>query len=699
MAKGSRSQQPASKAAKKTTKKRTSSGEEPVKKRPKVFKDLIDEAETERRKHSNAGNTNSGYASVRSRTKAWAKEFASKTATEEKEKLFEESQEIVDIMAEPEDEDASIAEANKYEKIPDDFATALDGAPTSTTPLVIRLYMYVKCFEEGLGDSTAWSIFSAWKKYYDDLGGEGEYRDRKFEFDRETKKFVGNPTETPLVKDMLDACKNKDGESDRKHSRPMSFDDMSTLFKWSWSICPDDAPIQTADELKVKTRHLSFRAYISTAFVLWTRSCETSKLKGKDIDWVAPPRPNAPPGDPPAIEIRLTNRKGWQRKKRKGGDQRSGHSYLIPAQPMTPAIDAKARLEAHKSHIETHVLKRALEPEEYIFPSMSANGLSAHFNTHMDPEKMQKVVKEFAKCAGLPGWDGYTTHCFRRGGAQYRFMYAPNGERWTLAKIRWWGGWALNERRDTLIRYLLDELRTYEEDHSDSLFPINLAKDQSFMGEAAEQAPLKTSEARILIANLENRMQTHVEKSIAAVVKQVQVPAYWPPFWQETPYHPQTSQDYYSHTPPAYSLPSNSHVPLATVTSSQPRATFYYPSGPIPIAPFNLKLPSLKGAPLSEAFKVVVQDWEYADVKRGHEYALKDWKEEWTKDKSVASAYCQRKKVALEFIETYKRDESKFREAYPEYAGGFKKLHDAILNRQKEAGIVRTRNSRYSKDN
>jgi hypothetical protein len=47
--------------------------------------------------------------------------------------------------------------------------------------------------------------------------------------------------------------------------------------------------------------------------------------------------------------------------------------------------------------------------------------------------------------ASIKGAGTFTTHCFRRGGAQYRFMYAPIGEHWSLARIRWWGGWAEGE--------------------------------------------------------------------------------------------------------------------------------------------------------------------------------------------------------------------------------------------------------------
>ncbi|KZP32084.1 hypothetical protein FIBSPDRAFT_723649 [Athelia psychrophila] len=37
----------------------------------------------------------------------------------------------------------------------------------------------------------------------------------------------------------------------------------------------------------------------------------------------------------------------------------------------------------------------------------------------------------------------FTTHCFRRRGAQYRFMWAPR--KWSLEAVKWWGGWSSSE--------------------------------------------------------------------------------------------------------------------------------------------------------------------------------------------------------------------------------------------------------------
>ncbi|KAF8545742.1 hypothetical protein OG21DRAFT_1376147, partial [Imleria badia] len=62
-------------------------------------------------------------------------------------------------------------------------------------------------------------------------------------------------------------------------------------------------------------------------------------------------------------------------------------------------------------------------------------------------------------------------------------MFTPVGQHFTLVKVRWWGGWAKNEQRDTMIQYLLDELHAYETDHSDALCPIQRGADVSLLGE------------------------------------------------------------------------------------------------------------------------------------------------------------------------------------------------------------------------
>ena len=92
------------------------------------------------------------------------------------------------------------------------------------------------------------------------------------------------------------------------------------------------------------------------------------------------------------------------------------------------------------------LLGRPLLPNDYVFPHLSRNGNVEVFR-ECSHDKIQSLIDLFVKQSNISLGAGkhYTTHCFRRGGAQYRFMYAPLGKRWSLSRIRWWGGWAKGE--------------------------------------------------------------------------------------------------------------------------------------------------------------------------------------------------------------------------------------------------------------
>jgi integrase len=123
----------------------------------------------------------------------------------------------------------------------------------------------------------------------------------------------------------------------------------------------------------------------------------------------------------------------------------AGHTYNIYPQPTTPAIDMHMHMIAWLDFYSNFLLKRPLQPDDYIFPTIGANGVSVHPDRPLSSDMVQKKILETATKAGIKGAEKFTTHCFRRGGAQYRFMYAPMSKRWSLAQIRWWGGWAQGE--------------------------------------------------------------------------------------------------------------------------------------------------------------------------------------------------------------------------------------------------------------
>jgi len=83
-------------------------------------------------------------------------------------------------------------------------------------------------------------------------------------------------------------------------------------------------------------------------------------------------------------------------------------------------------------------LGHPLLANDHLFPHISTNSL-IHPNRQMSHTKSQDIISEFTSGAGL--MKHFSTHCFRRGGSQYRFMHAPLGQRWSLNMIRWWGAW------------------------------------------------------------------------------------------------------------------------------------------------------------------------------------------------------------------------------------------------------------------
>ena len=93
--------------------------------------------------------------------------------------------------------------------------------------------------------------------------------------------------------------------------------------------------------------------------------------------------------------------------------------------------------------LEGHLLRRPLTDDEFIFPTIGRNGM-VYTSRFIDHNAFQTQLNTFTRCAGVNA--EYTTHSFRRGGAQYCFQYCPLGKRWTLACIHWWGGWAEGEQ-------------------------------------------------------------------------------------------------------------------------------------------------------------------------------------------------------------------------------------------------------------
>ncbi|KAJ7022524.1 hypothetical protein C8F04DRAFT_1272533 [Mycena alexandri] len=588
-----------------------------------------------------------------------------------------------------------------------DYKKALDDIPNKHSPKVLSLYLTYKIFHQGRKIGTADTARAAFLGAWNMVDGD-TYRGR-WHYNIDSKRWEGNPVESADVEDVMKAIKNKCGQDggERTHSLAMSKENMARIFSWSDKVCPPEtyfAEAKTTGERTLRTKHLMYKAFSSTGWTIWTRNFELIKLREGDLTFgLEDPKAF----NTPYFELRLLNRKGWQRKiskAQKEADLRSG-KYKVCPQPDLPACDAHHWLPLWRKYLQDVVYRRPLTPDDYIFPAIGANGV-VQVGEHVSHEDVQKWITEFTTGAGVAQANGnFTTHCFRRGGAQYRFMFAPVGRRWTLRQVRWWGGWADGEHRDTLIKYLLDELGTYEDDYSGMLLPNRPDFDQTFLGEGSSITAATTGQLTLMHqslstemreisgtlgnlvdvfskANIRNEPAVITASPISASIR-TQHPSY-------------AGHQMHNHSQPTYfgtrpiipiSVPASTHktfFPQATPppilaapapAAAAPQNTPYLVVPDIPVT-----LPDGTRSHTRDSWRYAVEHWLHGDVAHGLETPLKDWPKKWLTgpNKKFAMKHRSRMLIATEFISRYNSDEDSFLAAYPAAERGFSKLLDAI---------------------
>ncbi|KAF9554927.1 hypothetical protein CPC08DRAFT_696122 [Agrocybe pediades] len=666
------------------------------------------------KKFAKSKNTSTVYQRYVKNGQDFVRRFAASQSTAEQDWMDSESRQL---SIEGEDEMGNDFDQLKMDP---EFPNSLSGRPIKCTPVAIAMFIAQKCMSEACKKSTASGIHAAFLQHYEQMAGD-KYRGR-WTFDDARKEWVGNPARSAAVEDIMGAVKNKDGESERKHSRAMSIQNMRKLYQQFLRQCPPSptsTPNSQADKhaweehrkvVALRATYLLFNALSSSAFVCWMRIGEVTNLQYKSLHFPkgSQQRREADGDQPHHFILNLRNRKNWQKREKSGEHQLSGHCYRIYPQTDAPEVDMYRHVLDWLDYYEYFLLGRQLEPEDYIFPTVGANGTSVQPSMPITSDMAQKKINQMAASAGIQGAEYLTTHCFRRGGAQhqqnYRFMFAPKGQLWTLARIRWWGGWAIGEHRDTLIRYLLDELYTYEEDHSDALNPNSKTVTTATEGEAAtgpENRPQQSyhtvhappssllNDAPFALASSGTNLPT-TSSSLSTL------PPQFPPHdWHHIahqpifPSHPGTR---------AHSLNLSAVTVDATPAAQAPLSTAppaIHNGAASNLNSLNHIIPGLpRRTPTSKAWEVVVRDWENADPSRSLYVALKDWDPQWHSRSGLSQLYGQRAKIAEEFIGECERDEEKFKSQYPEHKEGIVALLKAITAAQQARGVCATRKSR-----
>ncbi|KAJ3514959.1 hypothetical protein NMY22_g14577 [Coprinellus aureogranulatus] len=294
-----------------------------------------------------------------------------------------------------------------------------------------------------------------------------------------------------LVRELLDWW-NKQVFPGASHSRissksaPSGRDRLAQQRAALQAQCPEDFVPTTEAERDLLCKHLFWRAVSSFGFTLWTRNFETTNFRYGNIDFLGSKRPrysSNPVEQPPFLRLSLRERKCWQKKMKNGELQMNGHVYNIyplPTSTSTPSIDLYKHLLNWLDFAETYLLGRPWHPNDYVFPKISKR---IHPDTPMSPGAMGKLIHETATAAGIPNADLFTTHCFRRGGAQYRL--SANGV-------------------------------------TPSYGDTDISPSGSHAGEALDTQPLTVAEGKRLMGDFTRHVVNHLEGSLKSQILSLQ---------------------------------------------------------------------------------------------------------------------------------------------------------------------------------
>ncbi|KIK92541.1 hypothetical protein PAXRUDRAFT_792387 [Paxillus rubicundulus Ve08.2h10] len=397
------------------------------------------------------------------------------------------------------------------------FKCTFNYTPNHCSDKALALFISWKCFHQNCGKSTSDGIYLAFKKYWEEADGDTYHR--KWMYNEQRQCWKGNPVQSAEVQDLIQLIKHKvnmEG-SVRTHSVAMSKEFMDQINVWateqlrplsnrsrsytnivnSLLLSLHMTPVELSlEERTYLTRILEMLTFSTAAWNLWTRCFELVKLKQKDLTIAATSVHNilvkylghqdlSASDRLVNFEVFLSNRKGWQQYPLTHLNPVDlGNQYKIYLQLDLPLCDCFYWLLLWISFVELVHHHRPLDLDDYIFPAMGTAGIMQPHEL-LSHDAVQSWINEAVSGAKIAVSNGgkFTTHMYRCGGAQYQYMFAPVGKRFTLAKVRWWGRWAENEHRDTMIWYLLDELHAYKTDHGDALCPIQREADVSLLGE------------------------------------------------------------------------------------------------------------------------------------------------------------------------------------------------------------------------
>ncbi|KAJ7149449.1 hypothetical protein C8R43DRAFT_1128452 [Mycena crocata] len=522
-------------------------------------------------------------------------------------------------------------------------ADAFDNI-TAETPLALRALVAYKCEHLERGFASAEGLRSAFKDYFERVCGcQGDF----WRYNPHTDKYEGNPVFESGFKTYYESLKNR-------HNRTSTATQALPMLPADLKIIMEYLDSEEAIKYFTLTQRLYFKAFVTTAFTLWTRSDELVNLQFIDIKLNMRSQTGIPYHEFSLI-FRKTNK-----------DPTKIQKYMVQLDLAHPEIDCYTHLNAWKTHMEG-LLQRRLVGTDFVFPALASTGQikfgectsRSAFETLLDA-----VVEKSDVMRGRNG--KFTTHCFRRGGAQYRFLWADR--KWSLKAVKWWGGWSSNENVGTLMRYLLDELMAYEEGFSDIMMDDRAAdRHETFMGED-ETAPVSKADLVKFEALIVSRIQ--------GLVAGLSFPGNHS---DGPPSVPEINHSDHHHAP---------EVPKTVSTSTADHQGSAV-SPPLP-PPAPSRIPETKT--LDDALEY----WEHGSPQKGLNVALKTWSTVFKPSEYTSEAVKlgNIRFVCEEFSVHCGGDYGSFETKFPGLRKKFTMLMKAVRTERKRRGETKSRSSR-----
>ncbi|KAL4063509.1 hypothetical protein V8B97DRAFT_2026414 [Scleroderma yunnanense] len=490
------------------------------------------------------------------------------------------------------------------------FKDAFENIPNHYSDKALALYLW----------STVEDVHAAFKKL------DGDTYHKKWHYNEAWQCWKENPATSAEVDDVMASIKHKVSAEgcDCVHSSAMKKEYMDKILTWSMTTCP---------ELESMLHFIS---------LVLTRCFELVKLKREDIQIMDTTLVNHVltrylRGKQDTLttnerdvyyEIHLRNWKGWQKKVDKGFRE-------IDLQNLM-SCDSFFWLVVWVRWVEHVQLGWAMVDGDYIFPAIEANGV-LKLCKPLSQDAIQKWISEATTGTGIEGT--FTTHCFCQGEAQYWFMYAPIGQQWPLSM------------HDMLICYLLDELHSYEDDHSDALGPFPHEADMSLAGEHAFATPATREELwmfQLSVSTEIHKLDNNIQAILRNVTNSLQD-------LTQVNFTACSSAPLVilalgtNHTSPCYMFPQPPAISPSLVTMESDTLTYSLPSPFIPNIPFTHVDGTI--TPRNKAWRDVIQHWEKGVLEKRLPL-LRDWLYEYTHgpNHNLQSKYNQWHIIALEFL-------------------------------------------------